>query len=184
MNQILNVMKTSRLLFGMALVSFMAFAPIATAAHKGNYDRHEHKLYTPYWVPDYIVRAEIRHVYFPKYDIYFDRWNGTYIYFTGMRWLTSPRRPFGLRTVDFARSYKVGLAINSPRPFVYHTRNTRSSYYRKASQNFRYGYRYSYGHRYAEDHQRKREYKRNRHQSDDKIRERRSGNNTRRGRGR
>ena len=177
-------MKTSRLLFGMALVSFMAFAPIATAAHKGNYDRHEHKLYTPYWVPDYIVRAEIRHVYFPKYDIYFDRWNGTYIYFTGMRWLTSPRRPFGLRTVDFARSYKVGLAINSPRPFVYHTRNTGSSYYRKASQNFRYGYRYSYGHRYPSSghYHGKPKYVHDQQQHDNKHRDQRNRNNGRRGR--
>lgn len=141
-------MKTIRLLFGMAVVFFLAFAPLAAKAHKGHTSRHEHGIYSPYWVPNHIVRAEMRHVYFPEFDVYFDRWNGTYIYFTGRRWLTSPYRPYGLRPVDFARAHKVGLGINSSRPYVYHTR-TYSSYSRYYRNN---GYSYSYGNRYKHRH--------------------------------
>ena len=186
MNQILNVMKTSRLLFGLVLVSFMAFGPLTATAHKGHTNGHRHVTYMPYWVPNHLAGAEVRHVYFPEFDVYFDRWNGTFIYFSGNRWRTSVRRPFGIRPVDFARTYKVGLAIDSPRPYVYHTRNKGRRYYRSLSQNYRYGYRYSYGHQnpsnreYYRDQDYRNERSRDEYNPDDRS----SGNNGRRGRGR
>ena len=147
-------MKTIRLLFGSAVVFFMAFAPLSAKAHKGHNLHHGHGMYTPYWVPNHIVRAEIRHVYFPEFEIYFDRWNGTYLYFTGRRWVSSIYRPYGLRSIDFARSYKVGLAIDSPRPFVYDTRHRSnySRYYRNNGLSHSNGHAYGYGKKKGKHH--------------------------------
>ena len=142
-------MKTIRLLFGMMLVFFMALMPIVAKAHKGHTGKHRNNLYTPYWIPHHIARANMRHVYFPEFEIYFDRWNGTYVYLSGRQWVATTYAPYGLRGVNFARAYKVGLSINSSRPYVYHTRHRAnySRYYRNSGYSYSYGYGYQYGHK-------------------------------------
>ena len=126
-------MKTIRLLLGLILVFSMSFAAFEAKAHKGH--RGKHYVYTPYWVPTYAVRANMRHVYFPDYNIYFDRLNGTFVYLEGRRWVVSARVPACFGRVNFARAYKVGLDLNTSRPYVYNQahyrdfRNRRSDHY-------------------------------------------------------
>lgn len=139
-------MKTVRLLFGMMLVFFTAFAPIVAKAHNGHANKHRHGIYTPHWVPSYVVRENIRHVYFPAYEVYFDRWNGNYIYFTRQGWITSSYLPYGLRGVNFRRAYKIGVAIDSSRPYTYNNLH-RSNYRRYYGKR---GYSYSDGHGYKQ----------------------------------
>lgn len=113
-------MKRFRLLPGL-LVVLMVFASSQAEAHRGHHVRH--RVYTPYWIPAYMATMDVRHVYFPRHNIYFDRWNGTYLYRESRRWVTSRRLPSYLRRLNLARSYKVALDIHIARPFVYNRRH-------------------------------------------------------------
>ena len=139
-------MKTIRLFTVMAVVFFMAFAQEAKA-HRGHNGSHRHGVYTPNWVPDYMVRANTRHVYFPDFELYYDRWDGTFIFLNRGRWITSTYPPVALRNVNFARAYKVGCSINTAQPYLYHARNrvNHSRYYRHPRYRRPYQKRYSYG---------------------------------------
>ena len=132
-------MKTIRLLFGVVLVLIMVSVPETAEAHRGH---GRHGVNAPHWVPAHIVRTNARHVYFPEYNVYFDRWNGTYIYQEGRRWITSAQLPLCFRGISFSRTYMIGLHLDTPRPYVHNRRHLanyrhsrynhyHSSYYKK-----------------------------------------------------
>lgn len=122
-------MKTVRLFIGMMLVLFMALAPMEAEAQKGHRSQHRQELYTPYWIPTYMVRENVRYVYFPDHEFYYDRWEGSYIYLNRGRWIVSTRLPYFLRSVNFNRAYIVGLRSQAPRPYRFHARH-RANYRR------------------------------------------------------
>jgi len=140
-------MKTVRLLLGMMLIFFMAFAPMDAEAHKGHKGKHKHRVHNPYWVPAHIIKANVRHVYFPDYNVYYDRWNDTFIYLEGRRWVVSGRVPVCLNRINFTRAYKVGLYIDSPRPYVYNRRHL-ADYRVGRSYHYDQGY-YKRGHHHS-----------------------------------
>ena len=144
-------MKTVRLLFGMVVVFLMTFAPTNAEAHRGNGGNHGHYAYNPYWVPGYVVRANMRHVYFPEYEMYFDRWNGTYIYLNHGRWQVSVQIPFELRRVNFGHAYMVGVGIDTARPYVYRTQHRYNyrRHYRQPKHDHGYYHSYKKGHAYG-----------------------------------
>lgn len=121
-------MKTLRLLFGMALVLFMVLAPQSADAQRGHHERD--RAYTPYWIPAHIIAANVRHVYFPEYNVYFDRRNGTYVYLEGRRWVVSRQLPYCLHSTNFVRAYKVGLHLNTARPYIYNQSHQANYHYR------------------------------------------------------
>ena len=115
-------MKTVRLFIGTMLVFFMAFAPMEAKAHKGQHGKHKHGVYTPYWIPSHIATNNVRHVYLPDYECYYDRWQGTFTYVSRGRWVVNSKVPHFLKRVNLNRVYVVALRTRAPRPYTQHAR--------------------------------------------------------------
>jgi len=114
-------MKTSRHLFGIVLMLFMVIAPQESNAHRGPHGRHV--VYTPKWIPAHMARANVRYVFFPDHNVYFDRWNRAFVYQEGRRWVARTRPPVWFSGINFNQAYMVGLNLNAARPFVYNSRH-------------------------------------------------------------
>ncbi len=72
----------------------------------------------PPWAPAHGYRAKYHYRYYPSASIYFDVGRGLYFYFNGIKWLTSPSLPAGIRIElnDF-----VTLEMDVDKPFKFHS---------------------------------------------------------------
>lgn len=144
-------MKTK--LFTIALSVFFALSlsmPTEVSA------RNNHRV--PVWAPAHGYRAQTRHVYFPKYNMYYDIQRGVYISVNNGRWSASLDLPIRLGNVNFRSARYVELNVNSRAPQCY---NDDQRGYRSDD---RY---YDDNTRYNNDDRRYSEYRRdNRHDDD------------------
>jgi len=105
-------MKTK--LFTLALSVFFALSlsmPTEVSA------RNNHRV--PVWAPAHGYRAQTRHVYFPKYNMYYDIQRGTYISVDNGRWSASLNLPIRFGNVNFRSARYVELNVNSRAPQCY-----------------------------------------------------------------
>lgn len=109
-------MKTK--LFTIALSVFFALSlsmPTEVSA------RNNHRV--PVWAPAHGYRAQTRHVYFPKYNMYYDIQRGVYISVNNGRWSASLDLPIRLGNVNFRSARYVELNVNSRAPQCYNDDN-------------------------------------------------------------
>ncbi len=141
-------MKTK--LFTIALSVFFALSlsmPTEVSA------RNNHRV--PVWAPAHGYRAQTRHVYFPKYNMYYDIQRGVYISVNNGRWSASLDLPIRFGNINFRSARYVELNVNSRAPQCYNDDN----YY---NDNRRYNYndrRYS---EYRRDNRHNDEYRNDR----------------------
>ena len=81
------------------------------------------KAYPPRWVPAHGYRANVRHIYFPEQNIYYDTRRDVYIYPDRGRWVTSVRLPDVFAMISLATAPKIELALNTPYPYRYNERH-------------------------------------------------------------
>jgi hypothetical protein len=67
----------------------------------------------PFWAPAHGYRAQTRHVYFPKYNMYYDIQRGVYISVNNGRWSASMDLPIRFGNVNFRSARYVELNVNS-----------------------------------------------------------------------
>lgn len=90
----------------MVLVSLLVFS-IALCANP------------PSWAPAKGYNKTISHIYFPKYNMYYDLQRGSYIYMSGSAWQVSVNLPSTLENVNltFVNKIKLEIDTNSPQNF-------------------------------------------------------------------
>ena len=109
-------MKTK--LFTIALSVFFALSlsmPTEVSA------RNNHRV--PVWAPAHGYRAQTRHVYFPKYNMYYDIQRGVYISVNNGRWSASLDLPIRFGDINFRSARYVELNVNSRAPQCYNDDN-------------------------------------------------------------
>ena len=109
-------MKTK--LFTIALSVFFALSlsmPTEVSA------RNNHRV--PVWAPAHGYRAQTRHVYFPKYNMYYDIQRGVYISVNNGRWSASLDLPIRFGNINFRSARYVELNVNSRAPQYYNDDN-------------------------------------------------------------
>ena len=109
-------MKTK--LFTIALSVFFALSlsmPTEVSA------RNNHRV--PVWAPAHGYRAQTRHVYFPKYNMYYDIQRGVYISVNNGRWSASLDLPIRFGNINFRSARYVELNVNSRAPQCYNDDN-------------------------------------------------------------
>jgi hypothetical protein len=77
----------------------------------------------PVWTPAHGYRAQTRHVYFPKYNMYYDIQRGVYISVNNGRWSASMDLPIRFGNVNFRSARYVELNVNSHAPQCYNDDN-------------------------------------------------------------
>lgn len=83
--------------------------------------RNNHRV--PVWAPAHGYRAQTRHVYFPKYNMYYDIQRGVYISVNNGRWSASMDLPIRFGNVNFRSARYVELNVNSHAPQCYNDDN-------------------------------------------------------------
>jgi len=107
-------MKTKNKLAGLLILLALTFSvPFDTMAQ-----RHGHGGPPP-WAPAHGYRAQVRHVYFPEYNFYYDVQREMYIYMAGGNWLFSVSLPLMFARVDLPHAQMVELELYNDRPFIY-----------------------------------------------------------------
>lgn len=122
-----------KILTATLLVFLMAAAPVdAFANNKGGKkynNRKAYRLHTASWMPAKALRSNARHIYFPDYNVYYDRANKTYSYLNRNRWVTSVNTPNNLRRVNLAKAYTVGIGTNNSKAYL--NNNTHRKIYKR-----------------------------------------------------
>ena len=142
-------MKTK--LFTIALSVFFALS----LSMPSEVSARNHK--TPFWAKAHCYREQTRQVYFPEYNMYYDRQEGTYIYIDNGRWSVSLDLPirFGSRSLVNARYVELNENSNAPRYY----NNERRGEYRQVNRYNNDDRRYAEGRR---DNRREDQYRNNR----------------------
>ena len=64
----------------------------------------------PYWAP--VHHFKHRHLYFPKYQCYYDSYDGVYIYHDGEKWVRRYAVPSFMSNINFSSMQVVELEID------------------------------------------------------------------------
>ncbi|HAW57526.1 MAG TPA: hypothetical protein DCX03_00700 [Bacteroidales bacterium] len=71
----------------------------------------------PPWAPAHGYRAQVRHIYFPEYNIYFDLKRNVYMFMSGDNWVVGVNLPPHLAKENLKRAAKIELELNIDDPY-------------------------------------------------------------------
>ena len=120
------------------MIAFIGLVPLN--AYADHPKHHKNKSYKtkggpPSWAPAHGYRTkmeQVRHLYYPEQNIYFDTQKEVYIYINMGRWEVSARLPMPLRELRLDQATSIGLEINSETPQIYNVQH-RTRYQRTGS---------------------------------------------------
>ena len=98
-----------------ALVAMITALPTETVAAR------------PHWANSNRYGANVRQVYFPEQNMYYDLHRDVYIFLNGRNWAVSASLPRIFANINFGIAPQVRLEINSDYPYRYYSRD---NYYR------------------------------------------------------
>ena len=106
--------KNISLLTGIAIVCLLLTIPTNSfgQAKKGG---------PPPWAPAHGYRANVKHVYFPEHNVYFDVQKAVYISASGSGWSVSVELPSLLKGINLSASTQIELDLNTDKPQQYNS---------------------------------------------------------------